>query len=402
MNASITLPSHVPESLVRDFPFAYGRKTQRDPFGDLAVKEHEEAPEIYYAPQAHLDGTAAWVVRGTQDLRDIFFDTEHFTTADYTPYSKLIGETWASLPMESDAPLHTKHRAFLNKLFMPQALAKLEDDIRASAIEGIEVFRARGECEFVEEFALEFPIKVFMQLMGMQPERLKEFRSWEMGLLHAKNMEEMIDATRNVDAYLRSEVEDRRHNPKDDLFTYIAQGELDGVPLTEDELVGFAFNLFIGGLDSVSANLGLQFHHLATYPEHQTRLRAQPEMIPDAIDELMRAYGALMGHRHCKKEITIKDVTMKPGDAVVLSAALAGRDPNEYPNVNEVILDRKPRHLSFGFGPHLCLGMHLARRELRIAMEEFLRLVPDFRVAPGHKMTYWLGVMQPLELPLVW
>ena len=93
---------------------------------------------------------------------------------------------------------------------------------------------------------------------------------------------------------------------------------------------------------------------------------------------------------------------MKPGDGVVLSAALAGRDPEEYDNPNEVILDRKPRHLSFGYGPHLCLGMHLARRELRIAMQEFLRLIPDFRLAPGHKMTYWLGVMQPTRLPLVW
>ena len=402
MNASIDLPSHVPESLVRDFPLAYGRQTQRDPFGDIAAKEHAEAPEIYYAPHAHIDGSPSWVVLGVQDMRDIFSDTEHFTTHDYTPYSKLIGETWASLPMESDPPIHSKYRAFINQLFTPKKTAALEDDIRASAIEGIEVFRSRGQCEFVEEFALEFPIKVFMRLMGMQPERLKEFRGWEMGLLHAKQPEEMVEATRNVSNYLRSEIEKRRSDPKDDLFTYIAQGEFDGVPLTEDELVGFAFNLFIGGLDSVSANLGLHFRHLATHPEHQSQLRAQPEMIPNAIDEFMRAYGALMGHRRCKKEIKIKGITMKPGDAVVLASALAGRDPNEYPNVNEVILDRKPRHNSFGYGPHLCLGMHLARRELRIAMREFLRLIPDFRLAPDYKTTYWVGVIQPIQLPLVW
>jgi len=295
--SDFTPPAHVPESLVRDFPLNYGLTTRRDPFGDLAAKEHEEAPEIYYAPSAHLDGSPSWVVRRTEDLRKIFFDSEHFGTEDYTPYAKLIGKTWVSTPMESQPPQHTKHRAFINRMFTPRALGKLEDDIRRDAIGHIEGFKTKGQCEFVEEFAIEFPIRVFMRLMGMDPARLQEFRAWEMGLLHAKSEEEMVSATRNVDAYLREQIEDRRHNPKDDLFTYVAQGEIDGVPLTEDELVGFAFNLFIGGLDSVTSNLGLHFHHLATHPVHQELLRVQPELIPAAIDELMRAYGAISGHR---------------------------------------------------------------------------------------------------------
>ena len=402
MNATFELPSHITESLVRDFPLAYGRKTNLNPWDDLVAKEHAEAPEIYYAPEAHIDGSPSWVIRRTKDMRDIFSDTEHFSTNDYTPFSKLIGETWSSLPMESDPPIHTKHRAFINKLFVPKKLAELEDEIRAAAVKGIEAFKDKGECEFVKDFALEFPIRVFMSLMGMEQERLKEFRSWEEGLLHAESPEQMIDAVRNVAHYLRDEIKKSKTDPKSDLFTYVAEGEIDGEPLSDDELVGFAFNLFIGGLDSVSANLGLHFLHLATHPEHQTQLRENSEMIPDAIDEFMRTYGALMGHRRCKKEITIKGVTMKPGDPVVLAAALSGRDPSEYENVNEAILDRRPRHNSFGFGPHLCLGMHLARRELRIAMEEFFRLIPEFSIAPDHELTYWLGVIQPVELPLKW
>ena len=134
----------------------------------------------------------------------------------------------------------------------------------------------------------------------------------------------------------------------------------------------------------------------------QSALRARPELIPNAIEELMRAYGAVTTFRTCVKETVIRGVTVKPGDKIAMSTTLAGRDEQEFPNPAEVRYDRKPRHLSFGYGPHICVGMHLARREMRIAMEEFLARIPEFRVAPGHKVRCHLGMIQPVELPLVW
>jgi cytochrome P450 len=149
--------------------------------------------------------------------------------------------------------------------------------------------------------------------------------------------------------------------------------------------------------------MAMQFRHLAEHPEHQATLRAHPEMIPDAIEEMMRAYAAVATSRECIKETSIRGVTIRAGDKVQMSTFLAARDPAMYPNPNEVILDRKPRHVSFGSGVHICVGMHLARREMRIAMEEFLGCIPPFSISPGKTITSYLAAMiQPLELPLVW
>ena len=172
--------------------------------------------------------------------------------------------------------------------------------------------------------------------------------------------------------------------------------------MTDDEVLGFAFNLFIGGLDTVSTNLGLQFWHLATHPEDQAFLRRNPDAIRDAIEEMLRAYPAVTTFRTCVNEVEIAGVTMKPGDKVAMSTTLAGRDPEAWDNPGTVILSRKPQHLSFASGPHLCLGLNLARRELFVAISEFLAAVPPFQLRPGTEMEFHLGMIQPLALPLVW
>ncbi|MHC0054674.1 cytochrome P450 [Actibacterium sp. D379-3] len=252
------------------------------------------------------------------------------------------------------------------------------------------------------DFAFEFPIKVFMELMGLPQDRTAEFLEWETGLLHSNDLQVIAGATRKVVDYLRGEIADRRATPRDDLITYGVQAEIDGRNLTEDEVLGFCFNLFIGGLDTVSTHMGLQFRHLATHPAHQAQLRAEPTLIPAAIDEMMRAYPAVTTFRTCIKEYEIKGVKMMPGDKVVMSTTLAGRDPEEFENPDEVRFERAARGLSFGYGPHLCVGMHLARREMRIAMEEFLANIPEFRQAEGHVPMTRLGMITPVDLPLRW
>jgi cytochrome P450 len=399
--AAAPLPAHVPPELVRPFPFIFGTDTDRDPYNEFARQVHQ-GPEIFYALHAYPGGTPAWIVRRTRDLREIYFDTGNFSSKDFSPFSKLTGDTWTNLPVEFDPPQHGIYRAFVNPLFTPKAMAKLEDSIGACAAEFIELFRAGGACEFMSQFAFEFPIKVFLQLMGLPLVLTNQFLEWEMGLLHNHDLAKIAQATRSVVAYLRGEIAARRAHPTDDIISYAVKGEIEGRKLTDDELVGFTFNLFIGGLDTVSTNMGLQFCHLARHPEHQRQLRQHPDQIPDAIDELMRAYAAVTTFRTCTSEIVFKGVRMMPGDKVAMSTTLAGRDPEEYERPDEVILDRKARHVSFGYGPHLCVGVHLARREMRIAMEEFLRRVPEFAIRPGHPIRYHLGMIQPVELPLVW
>lgn len=397
----IPTPPHVPEDLVRPFPFIFGMATEQNPFTELADSVHR-GPAIFYTPHAYPGGTPAWIVRRAEDLRAIYFDTEHFSSKDFSPFPKLIGENWSSLPAETDPPMHRLYRAFVNPLFTPKAMAKLEDQIRTYARGYIDDIKTRGECEFMKDFAFEFPIRVFMDLMGLPHDRMAEFLEWEMGLLHNHDLAGIAAATRKVVDYLDAEIEDRRANPRDDLITYGVEAEVDGRKLTRDELIGFTFNLFIGGLDTVSTHMGLHFWHLATHPEDQARLRADPALISDAIEELMRAYPAVTTFRTCVKQVEVGGVTMMPGDKIAMCTTLAGRDPEEYGDPAVVRFDRKPRTISFGYGPHLCVGMHLARREMRIAMEEFLAAVPSFRIKDGAAIQFHLGMIQPVELPLVW
>lgn len=395
------IPDHVPSSLVRPFPYVFGMTTAADPFGEWAAAVHD-GPEIFYAPHAYPGATPAWIVRRVEDLRKIYFDTETFSSKDFSPFAKLIGDTWTNLPVEIDPPHHAKYRAFINPLFTPSAMAKLEDRIRGYAVEYIEGFRERGECEFMADFAFEFPIKVFLELMDFPLSNTRQFLEWETGLLHSLDTATIAEATRNVVGFLRDEIEDRRRNPRGDIISYALGVEVDGRKLNEDELVGFAFNLFIGGLDTVSTNMGLQFLHLARNPQHQQLLKDDPRQIPHAIDEMMRAYAAVTTFRTCTRETEFNGVKMMPGDKVAMSTTLAGRDPQEFPEPGEVRFDRNPRHVSFGFGPHMCVGMHLAKREMRIAIEEFVSRIPQFGIRPGHAVEYHLGMIQPVTLPLVW
>lgn len=397
----VPTPAHVPEELVRPFPFIFGMMTDQHPFTDLADSVHQQPP-VFYTPHAYPGGTPAWIVRRAADLRTIYFDTEHFSNKDFSPFPKLIGENWSSLPAETDPPMHKLYRAFVNPMFTPKAMAKLEDQVRGYARGAVEGFKAKGECEFMKDFAFELPIKVFLDLMGLPHDRIPQFLEWEMELLHNHDLGKIAVATRSVVDFLEEEIEDRRANPTGDLISYGVHTEIDGRKLTRDELIGFAFNLFIGGLDTVSTNMGLQFWHLATHADDQQKLRADPALIPDAIEELMRAYPAVTTFRTVVKQVEVNGVTFMPGDKVAMSTTLAGRDPEEYDNPADVRFDRKPRHVSFAYGPHLCLGMHLARREMRIAMEEFLATIPAFRLKEGHRVQCHLGMIQPVDLPFVW
>lgn len=397
-----TIPDHVPGDLVKPFPFIFGMTTKDEPHLDWVPRIHAEGPDIFYAPHAYPGATPAWVVRRMDHLREIYFDTETFSSKDFSPYSKLIGENWTNTPAEVDPPEHAKYRRMANPLFTPKAVSSLDSKIRQYAVDYVEAFRGRGECEFMADFAFEFPIKVFLELMDFPLDNTRQFLEWEYDLLHVMDMGKMAAATRNVVGFLREQIEDRRKAPRDDMISYALAVDVEGRKLNDDELVGFSFNLFIGGLDTVSTNMGLQFLHLARNQAHQDFLRDNPDEIPHAIDELMRAYAPVTTFRTCTRETEFHGVTMMPGDKVMMSTTLAGRDPAEFDAPGEVRFDRRPRHVSFGFGPHMCIGMHLAKREMRIALEEFLGRIPRFSVESGHQVEYHLGMIQPVALPLVW
>lgn len=396
------VPDHVPAELVReDYPFVFGTITEADPFNELAASVHQ-GPDIIYATNAYPGRTGAWVPRRMRDLRAIYMDPETFSSTGFSQFAALIGDTWINSPLELDPPAHGPFRQMLNPAFTPKTMAALEDKIRQYAIGYIEKFAANGRCEFMSQMAFEFPIRVFMELMGLPQDRTAEFLEWEQGMLFSDGLQPKAEAARKVVTYLAEEIAAHRANPRDDLISFAINARKEGQPLTDDELMGFCFNLFIGGLDTVSTHSSLQFAHLAQHPEHQAYLRENPSEIPKAIEEFMRAYAGVTTSRICTRDVVFNGIQFKKGDKVMTSPTLAGRDPDEFEDPGTIRFDRQPRHTGFGFGIHTCIGMHLAKRELRIALEEFLARISPFALQPGHKLRYRLGMVQPVELPLVW
>src|SRR5690606_7748358 len=325
-------PAHVPEALVVDYPIKMGAVTDDNPFDHIIPDIHKNFPPIFYALDAYPGGSPAWIMRRAEDLKAVYFDTEHFSNKDFAPFAQLVGENWSSLPAETDPPMHGLYRRWINPLFTPKAMSKLEDKIRLYAREYCVELKERGSCEFMTDFAFEFPIKVFLELMDLPMEMAPTFLKWEMGLLHSNDLAEIGKNTAHVVRYLREQIADRKANPRDDMLSYGVTTQVDGRALTDDELVGFAFNLFIGGMDTVSTNMAWQFRHLAENPADQNKLRENPEMIATAIEELMRAYPAVTTFRTCAKEIEIGGVTFLPGDKIAMPTCLAVRDPEEYEN----------------------------------------------------------------------
>jgi cytochrome P450 len=206
-----------------------------------------------------------------------------------------------------------------------------------------------------------------------------------------------------VKNYLLEEIESRRKNPRADYISHVLQLKVGDRPWTSDEVFGHCFNLYLGGLDTVTAELGWQFYHLATHLDQQKQLRDKPDLSVVAVEEMLRAYAPVTSFRICCKEVEFAGVKMMPGDYVSVSTSVAARDPELYEAPNEVRFDRKPSHVTLGGGIHKCLGMHLARRELQIAIEEFVGAIPEFRIQPGHEVTFFAGNILHVEsLPLVW
>lgn len=397
------VPAHVPPELVReDYPFLMGLSTTEHPFQTMVPALHQ-GPDIIYSTNFYPGYQPAWIPRRLEDLQALYLDTEHFSSQGFSPFAKLIGEDWNLVPAEIDPPEHTVYRTLLNPLFTPRRMAALEDKVRKAAREFIANFKDRGECEFMNEFALRFPIVVFLDLMGLPRERMEQFLEWENMLLHSFDVENIVKGTRNVVDYLRELIDERRANPVDDLVSFGVTAEIEGRKLNDTELMGFCFNLFIGGLDTVSTNIAWQVRHLAENPADQQRLREHPEQIGPALEELYRRYSAVTTFRTCIKQTQIRGVTIMPGDKIAMPTTLANTDPNAWERPFEVDLDRAPRHTTFAYGIHRCIGAPLARRESAIALEELFAALPEFRIQEGAEIVTELGpILQPRTLPLAW
>ncbi|MDB5447158.1 MAG: cytochrome [Phenylobacterium sp.] len=399
--ASTGVPRHVPPELVH-MGLAPGEDTATCPYAQFAAMH--EGPRVTFMPPSPMRPQGAWMISRADDVRHVLQQPELFSSHGIAGFSAMVGEAWPLIPLELDPPVHSKYRTILNGIFSPAKIKALEEGVRGRAVALIETVVAKGECEFVEAFARPFPVSIFMQIMGLPDEDFDQLVGWEHDLLHSREIESRLRGAKGFLDYLRGLIAERRANPTDDLASFVVKAEVDGRPLTDDEVMGVYYLLVVAGLDTVAASLGLQFKHLAENPQDQARLRADPSLIPGAVEEFLRRYGIVTTSRFVTEDTEVGGVKMKKGDRLSISTMAPSLDPTEFDNPMQVDIERSPnRHVAFSYGPHRCLGSHLARREIVIAIEEWLTRVPPFHVRGGAAVPVAPGGLLGVNaLPLVW
>jgi cytochrome P450 len=271
-------------------------------------------------------------------------------------------------------------------------MAAMREDLRKRATNLIEKFQSRGECDFINEFSERYPIYIVLDLLGLPQDRMAEFLAWEKAMLHSNDWSVRSEGVRNAVDYLKGEIADRRKAPRDDYISKIFDLEVeDGRKWNDEEVLGHCFNLFLGGLDTVTTMLGNSFAWLARHPEQQQELRDNPDRIVLAVEEFLRVFGPVTAFRIATKELELHGQKIMPGEYVSVCTPVANQDPKMHENPSEVRFDRKAPHIALGGGIHKCLGMHLARFELQVAVEEFLKAIPSFRVKDEFELGYFVG-----------
>jgi len=395
------LPAHVPADLAWDHDVIKFASGFDDPFIGLADHLHA-GPDIVYA-RGTLRSEPGWLLTRHAHIEEAHLRPDLFSSDNWAQTRELLGVDWAMNPLEIDRPAHTAYRMILQPWFTPRAITALEPMVRQVCRELIAKLEDRDGCEFISEFAQLFPSYIFLSLMGMPRERLPEFLAWEEMFFRAKDNAERAAGLGAIGDYLAEFTAEKRANPGDDLVSAIVTAKIDGRPLNHGEVMGMTMNLYAGGLDTVLSSLGWYFRYLAGDPELQARLRADPQDIPAAVEEFLRAFGITSDRRIVAQDCEFHGVVMKKGDWVALPTGLAGRDPREWPNPHVIDIDRRPRHVTLARGVHVCLGMHLARREIKIVLEEFLSRFSNIRTPEGEKALWHLeGVWGVHHLPLIW
>jgi len=405
-NAGISMagvPDHVPADLVRPWTYDEAPGAQQDIH--LANTALLQGPEIFYSTTT-VAATAfsAWMVTRSDLMREILRDPETFSSRHLTGWAELLGETWELIPLETDGRTHRAYRMLMNPLFSPKNITALEDRIRQSAGGFIDAALKNGGCDFQLDFGHPFPVSVFLHLMGLPVEQMEQFLAWETGLLHGETTEDRRAAAQAIKDYLVAMIAERRQKPTGDLISFAVTSRIDDRFLTEDEMLGMVFVLFAAGLDTVASMLGFIFKYLAENPEQQRLLRREPELIGNAMEEMIRALAPVTTTRVVTRDIDFHGVRLKKDDRINLPLPVAARDERECERPNEIDFRRERfRHITFGDGPHVCIGAHLARREIKIALEEWLTRVPEFRIADGQQpKVHAHGVWGLSSLPLTW
>jgi cytochrome P450 len=398
----VPVPDHVPPECVWDHDFSAFLSEGEDPF--LAAARLHDGPGVIWATNAFY-GMPSWIITQHALVFEAFADAAKFSNLPGPVVRALGGMDRLSIPVEADAPLHMQYRRILQPFFTPKAINALHGQVRALSDSLMGSFKSRGHCDFISEFAAVLPNAMVISMMGLPQDMLAQFLEWERDAIRAPTIPDRKAAGAAIKNYLHEFLVQQKHSgrPASELMGAIIHGRMSNRPLNDREMDGLVYLLFLAGLDTTLASLGWIARHLAVDAELQERLRSNPADIPLAVEEFTRAFGVSSPPRVVAQDIEFHGVQMKKGDNVFLPTFLAGRDPRAFADPHRIDIDRKPRHVTFGNGAHVCVGIHLAKREMAIMIEAMLKNMKNVRMQQGENIEYHTtGTVGIDYLPIEW
>jgi cytochrome P450 len=401
MSDTSTMPEHPPVAdWIRDFDHTDPSWTENpfpiwDKMRAATPVVHTERFQGCYMPTTY------------EAVRQIAHDPEHFSSRrvivrDERP--EVMNN--AAPPITSDPPFHKPAKQLLLPPFTPDAMKKLEPRVRAICNELIDEFIADGRCDAAARYTKYIPVRTIAHMLGIPEQDGDLFIQWIHMILELSIKSEgmLMQAVQEMTAYFAGHIEARKAKPTDDLISTLMNAkDKDGQPLDDGHVMGSLRLILIAGIDTTWSAIGSCLWHLANHPADRARLIADPALMPIAVEELLRAYSPVTMAREVVKETVIEGCPMKPGNMVLLSFPAANRDPAAFPDADKVVLDRKEnRHAAFGLGIHRCIGSNLARMEMTVALEEWMKRIPEFRLDPAGEVTWSQGTVRgPRQLPLL-
>jgi cytochrome P450 len=341
-----------------------------------------------------------WVASRYQDVYDAGRDPDRFSSAAGVMIPE-VGHGRPLLPMEADAPDHLAYRELLLPRFAPAAVASLESDVREFAASLVDGVASRGSADLYETLAKPLPLLMITRLLGIERDDL--FWEWVELLMYGRvdgvDAATILATAQALYGYLGEQLELRRQEPGDDLLSLLLVGEVNGRPYTPDEILDLGFFLVIAGIENTAFSIRATLRHLAVSRDDRAALAADPGLISNLVEQSLRLYAPVTGlSRTATRDTDLGGQRIHTGDRVLLLFGSANRDETVFEDADDFHLDRRDgRHVAFGIGPHRCVGSHLARLEIRIAVEELLRRIPDFQLAGPDPGWYAAG-----PLNVVW
>ena len=338
-------------------------------------------------------------------VKQIAYDTEHFSSRRVV-VRDVRPDLIPSPPITSDPPEHKPAKQLLLPLFTPDAVKKLEPKVRSICNELIDGIIEEDGCDVAARYSKHIPVRAIAHMLGIPETDSDRFIKWihEILELGIKDQSILAKAIQEMSVYFADHIEHRRKHPTNDLISTLMNArDKDGQPLSDAHVQGSLRLLLIAGIDTTWSAIGSALWHLAKTPSDRERLIAEPELMPTAIEEFLRAFAPVTMAREVVKETEIGGCPIKPGNMVLLSFPAANRDPAVFPDADKVVIDRKQNpHAAFGLGIHRCVGSNLARMEMTVAIAQWLKRIPDFRLDPAGKVAWSEGTVRgPRQLPML-